>query len=215
MTPAACLARKVTGRAPARLLTVLLLLVAVGMLVAPATAQATVHKKHARAYRIIISTLAKAKNIDVKSYNALDRAVVDTAENIKEILASDPVDRDALLNEEARAAELMEDADKLIAEPEALQAQAAYFSQFCKKWFDRGDLIDFRQGLHNIDVGADHVITAYMELGSVCEQLSIDPPSVEKAREYNAKAIAAVKRANLKFDKGFKQLLALRWQDQK
>ncbi len=211
MTPAVCLAHRIAGRVPARLLTVLLLLVAVGMLAAPTTAHAVVDKKHARAYRIIVSTLAKAKKIDVQSYNALDDAVVDTAENIKEILAGDPVDRDALLNEEAHAAELMTDANQLIAEPEALQAQADHLYGFCKKWFkSRGDRVTLRQGLHNIDAGAEHIITAYLQLGSVCEQLAMDPPDVGKAREYNEQAIAAVKLANPKFDKGFRQLRSLR-----
>ena len=85
------------GRASARVLTVLLLLAAVGMLSLPSTAHAVVGKKHARAYRIVVSSMLKAKNIDVQSYNALDDAVVDTAQNIIEIYQGDPVDHDALL----------------------------------------------------------------------------------------------------------------------
>jgi hypothetical protein len=198
------------GKTPALLLTVGLLLVAVGMLALPAPAHAVVDKKHARAYRIIVSNLLKAKNIDVQSYNALDDAVVDTAQNIIEILGGDPVDHDALLNEESHAVELMNDVNGLITEPEALQGNCDTFYALTKKWFGRADRITLRQGFHNIDVAAGHIITAYLALGSACEPLAMDPPDVGKAREYNAQAIAAVKLANPKFDKGFKQLRSLR-----
>ena len=36
----------------------------------------------------IVSSLLRAKNIDVQSYNAVDGAVVDTAQNIIETLAA-------------------------------------------------------------------------------------------------------------------------------
>ncbi len=65
------------------------------MLTLPAPAHAVVDKKLDRAYRIIVWNLLKAKNIDVQSYSALADAVVDTAQNIIEILGSDPVDHDA------------------------------------------------------------------------------------------------------------------------
>lgn len=198
------------GKAPALLLTVILLLVAVGMLALPTPAHAVVDRKHARAYRIIVSNLLKAKNIDVVSYNALDDAVVDTAQNIIEILSQNPVPRDFLLNEEARAAELMDDANALIAEPEALQGNCDTFHALTRKWFrTRADRITLRQGFHNVDVGAGYIIEAYLELGLACGQLAIDPPDVGKAREHNALAIAAVKLANPKFTKGFRQLRSL------
>jgi hypothetical protein len=196
------------GRAPL-LLTVTLLLVAVAMLTVPAPAHAVVPRKHARAYRILVSKLLKAKNIDVQSYNALDDAVVDTAQNIIEILGSDPVDHDALLNEEAHAAELADNADALIVEPEALQGNCDAFYAITKKWFSRADRITLRQGFHNVDAGAGHIITAYIALGSACDVLATDPPDVDQARELNGQAIAAVKLANPKFTKGFKQLRSL------
>ena len=211
MSPDTRLACGAVGKGPARLMMLLLVVLVVGMFVVPATAGAVVDRKHARAYRVVVATLLKAKNIDVQSYNALDEAVVDTAQNIIEILASAPVDRDALLNEEAHAAELGGDADALIAEPEALQHNCDTFYALCKKWFrTRADRIKLRQGLHNIDAGADHIITAYLELGSACEYLATDPPDVGTAREHNELAIAAVKLANPKFNKGFQQLRSLR-----
>jgi hypothetical protein len=211
MSAASRLIRGATGRSSALLLTVLLLLVAVGMLTLPSTAHAVVDKKHARAYRIIVANLQKAKNIDVQSYNALDDAVTDTAQNIIEILGSNPVDHAALVNEETHAAELMNDVNGLIKEPEALQGNCDTFYALTKKWFSsRADRITLRQGFHNIDVAADHIITAYLALGSACDVLATDPPDVGKAREHNGEAIAAVKLANPKFDKGFKQLRSLR-----
>ncbi|MEI6726030.1 MAG: hypothetical protein WCN81_07400 [Actinomycetes bacterium] len=204
------LAYGAAGRASARVLTVLLLLAAVGMLSLPSTAHAVVGKKHARAYRVVVSSMLKAKNIDVQSYNALDDAVVDTAQNIIEIYQGDPVDHDALLNEEAHAAELLADANGLIAEPEALQRNADYLWGLCKNWFSsRADRITLKQGLHNIDAAAEQVITAYGEMGSACDALATDPPDVGKAREHNANAIAAVNLANSRFTKAFKQLHSL------
>ena len=210
MSPDVRFTHRPAGRAPALLLTAILLLVTIAMLTLPSTAHAVVEKKHARAYKIVVSALLKAKNIDVRSYNALDESVADTAQNIVETLGSDPVDHDALLNEESHAAALLVDANKLIQEPEALQHNADYFWGLCKKWFSsRADRITLKQGLHNIDAAAEHIITAYLELGEACDALATDPPDVGTARDHNANAIAAVKLANPQFTKAFKQLHSL------
>lgn len=191
------------------LLLTLLLVAAVGMLVLPGVAGAVVPKKHARVYKAMVSATLRSKRIGVQSFNAFDEAVVDTAENIKEILAHDPVDHDALLNEEENAADHENTANGLIKEPEALQMQVDRIWTTCHRWFGRADRIKLKQGLHNVDAAADRIITAYMELASACDVLAVDPPDVEKAREHNDLAIAAVKAANLQFDKGFKQLRSL------
>ncbi len=202
--------RRVAGSVHIRIVVAVVLAAAVCALLLPAAASAKVDKKHAARYKNGVNGLSHILKTDQETFNAYASALADTAQSIEAILSSDPVDHDALLNEEAAAARLVTDEASFVHTATNLEAAADYFFFHAKGWFrSAADGIKFRQGTHKISAAAVSLQTAWKNMALAAGQLAIDPPDLAKAREYNQVASNAVDIANQKIKDGFAILRAL------
>jgi hypothetical protein len=196
-------------------LAVVLVLAAAVVLLLPSVASAKVKAVDRAHYRSTVHLLVDNWNSAHETYNAYIDDLYRTINTIIDIESSDPVDHDALLEQEAHAASMVPFADEYSPEYVEIRKAADYFEAIAGRsgkasWFTTGaDRIHFKGAIDRIKTAMTSGVTAYDKVSSGFAALQTDPPDVGTANEDYSAANASATLVNEHVTKGFDGLVHL------
>lgn len=191
--------------------TVALLLVVVACaLLLPSTADAKVNRRYARQYKSTVNLLLTYKTEMKKSYNVQVADLVAAHEELQAILAGDPVDDAALMEEQVYCGDTADDVMLLHRWPRDLKQRTKTFYWTARLWFstDR-DKTAFRRATRRISTGCDALSQAIDYLSQAYGALSVTPILWTVETECRSQMNDQLVKANANFKSGFSTLQAL------
>jgi hypothetical protein len=195
----------------ARTAVALILAVVAGILVLPATASATVDKKHAKAYAAKVRMFVILEQDHRRSYNTYEESLVATANEMKPLIGSpDPNDKLGLEQLKIYANGCRESylTDLRQFNIVYLKLVRAFYPA-SKDWFSQAaDKTRFHRWTSRLDMGVSRSNRAFLYLSNAFLRLSEE--DMEGAQAYNNQAIQLVSQAGPMVDEALDGLRALR-----